>query len=467
MRQHRISRRQLIEGLGGTALLSFLGRVNLLAQAEPPEYKALVCIFMSGGNDSHNMVVPLSAAPFVAYKAARGSLALPDNNGPMLSVETPEGTPFGLNPGLSAIHPLWSQGRLAVLANAGMLVQPVTRAQFLASAVPVPTNLFSHSDQIQQMQSGVPSTGGGTGWGARAADVVQDLNAASSFPTTVSVSGPALFCNGAVVQSASLFPGFNLDPAGLSLWPQSAADARRLGMQQILQFDSGLELIQSANDVRRDALALNQLLTGSSATITTPFPGTSLGNQLLQVAKVIKLRASTGMRRQVFFCSLGGFDTHGSQSWQHWNLLRQVSESMSAFYNATIEMGVADRVTTFTMSDFGRTLQPSGSGSDHGWGSHQLILGGAVQGGRLYGQFPDLALGGPDDAGSRGALIPTTAIDQYGATLAQWLGVGADQVEAVFPNIGRFGSADLGFMGGAAAGTRASGRPSSLRTRLR
>ena len=447
MLQHRITRRQLLSGLGGTALLSFLGKVNALAQTAPPDYKALVCIFLSGGNDSHNMIVPLSAAQFSAYKAARGSLALPDNNGGLLQIETPDGTPFGLNPGLQAIHGLWSQGSLGVVANAGMLVQPVSRAEFLTNAVPLPTNLFSHSDQIQQMQSGYPSTSGGTGWGARAADVMQPLNAASSFPATVSISGPVLFCNGKVVQSASLYPGFNLDPSGLSLWPQAAADARRTGFQQILQFDSGLELIQATNHVRQDALALNGLLSGTSATISTPFPGTSLGNQLLQVAKIIKLRSSTGMRRQVFFCSLGGFDTHGGQSWQHWDLLRQVAEGLSAFYNATNEMGVADRVTSFTLSDFGRTLQPSGTGSDHGWGSHQLVLGGAVQGGKIYGTFPTLALGGPDDAGSRGALIPSTSIDQYGATLAAWLGVPAAQLGSVFPNLAKFGASNLGFLG--------------------
>ena len=447
MLQHRITRRHLLSGLGGTALLSFLGRASALAQSTPPGYKALVCVFLSGGNDSHNMIVPITGTQFTSYKSARGSLALPDGNGALLSVVATDGTAYGLNPGLQTIHPLWGQGRLAVLANAGMLVQPVTRAAYLANAVSVPTNLFSHSDQIQQMQSGIPSTSGGTGWGARAADSLQSMNQGSSFPATVSISGPALFCQGKVVTSASLWPGFNLDASGMSLWPQAAADARMNGFQQVLQFDSGLELIQSANHVRQDAVALNALLSGSSASIATPFPGTSLGNQLQQVAKIIKLRTSTGMSRQVFFCSLGGFDTHGSQSWQHWDLLRQLSEAISAFYAATIELGLPDDVTTFTLSDFGRTLQPSGSGSDHGWGSHQLILGGAVQGGTIYGTFPTLALGGPDDSGARGAMVPTTSIDQFGATLAAWFGVPTAELPVVFPNLGNFAVTNLGFMG--------------------
>lgn len=447
MNQHRITRRQLIGGLGGTALLARLGRINALAQSSPPDYKALVCIFLAGGNDGHNTVVPLTQSEFNAYRAARGSIALPDNNGALLQVaNSSDGTPYGLNPGLAAIHPLWAQGQLGVVANTGMLVQPVTRTQFLANAVKVPTNLFSHSDQIQQMQSGIPSTSGGTGWGGRAADAMLAANGASTFPATVSIAGPALFCTGGIVQSAALLPGFNLDVNGMQLWPQAAADARKTGLQQVLQFDSGLALVQAANKVRRDALDLNAMLSSASATIATPFPGTSLGNQLKQVATIIKLRNSTGMSRQVFFCSIGGFDTHGSQSWQHWDLLRQVSEAMAAFYNATTEMGIPDRVTTFTLSDFGRTLQPSGSGSDHGWGNHHFVMGGSVFGGRVYGRFPSLALGGPDDSGSRGALIPSTAIDQYGATLASWFGVGSSQLASVFPNIGNFASQNLGFL---------------------
>lgn len=447
MRQHRITRRQLLSGLGHTALLSFLGKVNVLAQAAPPDYKALVCIFLSGGNDSHNMIVPLNGPNNVAYRAARGSLALPDGNGALIPVQNIDGVPYGLNPGLQALAPLWSQGALGVVANTGMLVQPVSRPEFLLNAKPVPTNLFSHSDQIQQMQSGVPSASGGTGWGGRAVDQVQGLNGAASFPSAISIAGPALFCKGSVVQSASLWPGFNLDASGMSLWPQSAADARRNGYQQILQFNSGLELIQIANHVRQDAIALNAMMSGTSATISTPFPGTSLGQQLQQVAQLIKLRSSTGMSRQVFFCSLGGFDTHGSQSWQHWDLLRQLSEGLAAFYAATNELGVADRVTSFTLSDFGRTLQPSGTGTDHGWGSHQLVLGGAVQGGRIHGTFPTLALSGPDDAGSRGVLIPSTSIDQYGATMAAWLGVPPAQLTSVFPNLANFASPTLGFLG--------------------
>ncbi|MFO1459411.1 MAG: DUF1501 domain-containing protein [Verrucomicrobiota bacterium] len=206
MTHTRISRRSLLRGAGAAALLSRLGRLNSLAQSTTPDYRALVCVFLFGGNDGHNTVIPLSQAAFNAYRAGRGSLALPDSNGPLLQVQSADGTPYGLNPGLAAIHPLWAQGRLAVLANTGMLVSPVTRQAFLTNTVAVPTNLFSHSDQLQQMQSGFPSATGGTGWGGRTVDSLHALNGTSTFPRRFPPMVRRCFVPG-VVQSASLLPG--------------------------------------------------------------------------------------------------------------------------------------------------------------------------------------------------------------------------------------------------------------------
>lgn len=458
------SRRHILKGLSTTAILSQLRSMSALAQAAATtssDYKALVCILLAGGNDGHNTVVPLTQSDYNAYKIARGGLALPDSNGPLLQVQTTNGTPFGLNPGLTHIHPLWAAGRLAVLANVGMLNEPVTRVQYLntLSGVSLPTNLFSHSDQVQQWQSGIASTSGGTGWGGRALDSLNAMNGTSTFPAAVSLSGPSLYCTGAKILSTSLFPGFDLDMAGMNLWPASATAARYQGVQQVITFDSGLKLVQAANQSRKDAMDLNAMLVGNNAQVGTSFPATTIGDQLRQVAKIIKVRGTTGMSRQVFFCTLGGFDTHAGQSWQHWNLLNDLSEAMKAFYDATVNepgIQIADKITTFTISDFGRTLQSNGSGCDHGWGSHHLIMGGAVNGGTMYGAFPTLALSGPDDSGSRGAMIPTTAMAQYGATLAKWFGVSdvpdpadpmaATALDGVFPALRNFTVRDLGFL---------------------
>jgi uncharacterized protein (DUF1501 family) len=452
--QHRsfISRRNFLQKttmLAATAGLGRIGMFNARAQASgnASDYKALVCVFMLGGNDGHNTIVPLNGSALTAYQAGRGSLALPSTSAQVLPVVAKNGTPYGLNNGLAALHPLWAQGKLAAIANMGMLVAPTTRAQYQSATVGLPTNLFSHSDQVLSMQAGDPNGSGGTGWAGRVADVTRHHNAASTFPPAVSFAGSSLFCSGGIVQSTSLIPGYNLWGQGMDAWPASAGNARKQALQEIISLNSGVSMVQAANDVRADAIELNGMLSGLNGTgFATPFPGTSLGQQLQQVAQLISLRNQTGMKRQVFFCAIGGFDTHSSQDWAHWDLLTNVSEAMAAFYQATVEMGVADGVTTFTASEFGRSLQPSGNGTDHGWGNHHLVMGGGVKGGDLYGTFPDLALGGPDDTGNRGVLIPTTSLDQFGATCAKWFGVTPQDMPAVFPNLGKFATADLGFV---------------------
>jgi uncharacterized protein (DUF1501 family) len=449
-----VSRRNFLQKTAMLAAATGLGRIGLLnARAQsipstPSDYKALVCVFMLGGNDGHNMLVPMNGTARAKYLAARGSLSLPDGNTAVLPITAKNGTPYGLNGGMAALHPLWAQGKLAAVANMGMLVKPTTRAQYIDATVGLPTNLFSHSDQIVAMQSGDPYGSGGSGWAGRVADATRAMNAAATFPPGISFAGSSLFCSANIVQSTSLIPGFNLAGDGMGAWPASAAAAKMKALQEIVSFNSGLSLVQAANDVRSDGIELNGMLNGlGNSSVATVFPGTNIGQQLKQVSQLISLRAATGMKRQVFFCAMGGFDTHSSQSWAQMDLLRDVSDAMAAFYNATAEMGIADQVTTFTASEFGRSLQPSGTGSDHGWGNHHLMMGGAVKGGDLYGTFPDLSLSGDDDTGSRGVLIPTTSVDQFGGTCAKWFGVTPSDMESVFPNLdNNFTVQDLGFL---------------------
>jgi uncharacterized protein (DUF1501 family) len=304
------------------------------------------------------------------------------------------------------------------------------------------------------MQTGYPNASGATGWGGRSVDLMQNYNANTTFPVSISMSGVAQFCSGAVVQAASLQPGNYLNQDAMSLWPASAAQARALAQQQIVGQTGGNQMVQAANKAMADALQLNPLLqaTANNPPFATVFPQTQIGNQLKEVARFIGLRSQFNAGRQVFFCSLGGFDTHSGQSYQQWYLLQQLSQALSAFYNATAEMGVADSVTAFTLSDFGRTLQPSGSGSDHGWGNHHLIVGGAVNGGKIHGRFPlmtnyaNFNATNDDYADNRGTMLPNVSLAQYGATLAKWFGAADAQLDGLFSTLPSFATRDLGFM---------------------
>jgi uncharacterized protein (DUF1501 family) len=232
----------------------------------------------------------------------------------------------------------------------------------------------------------------------------------------------------------------------MSFWPQSEAAVRRQALDNILTLDGGNIIRKTANRMFADGLQLAQTLQSSAGSGGNAiFPGTQLGNQLKEVWRLIALRSKQGPGRQVFFCSLDAFDTHSSQDWQHWYLLSTLSQAMSAFYDATANAGLAANVTTFTQSEFGRTLQPSGTGSDHAWGSHQLVMGGGVKGG-IYGQMPTFALSGPDDANNRGVWIPTISTSQFGATLGKWFGALPADLDWAFPNLGQFATSDVGFM---------------------
>ena len=433
-----------VAGLGAIGAMSKFGEMNALAAGA--NYRALVCIFLAGGNDGHNTVIPIQTAAqnIGLYQTARQSLALPQ--GSLLAVTTKSNDTYGLHPRLVEIQSLYQQNKAAIVANLGMLVQPTTKTAY-NSGGPVPTNLFSHSDQTTAWQTSIPNGISGSGWGGRMADSLAAQNSSAQFPPIVSTGGCGLFCTGVQTLPTTVPPGGAIGLANLGNNP-----SRMQGVQQLLSFDNGLQLVQAANGVvsrgANYANVLNGLLAGAPA-LNTPFPANNpLAAQLKMVARIIGVQAQLGLNRQIFFCQLGGFDTHSSQLQAQDALLQQLSQAVGAFYTATQELGADQQVTTFTSSEFGRTLMPnSGGGTDHAWGSHHFVIGGGVQGGDLYGQFPVLALGSQNDATGRGALIPTTSVDQYGATLANWFGVGAGNLATVFPNLAHFNNTNLGFLG--------------------
>lgn len=414
---------------------------DVKAAAPLSDYKALVCVYLFGGNDSNNLIVPVDNARYTAYQTLRGNLAL---TGSKLLAPIPDaaGNPYALHYGLAELNQIYNLGHLAIVLNVGPLNRPLTRAQYLQGGS-VPPNLFSHSDQTTQAQTGT-SNQSASGWGGR----LLDIFGATDTLASVSVSSPALFLDGEDVRGNVIPPGANLNLSGMSFWPPAAADARRQAVNAMLRLDNGNPLREAANTSFSDGLQLADTLqaNGSLPPLSMSFPGTSLGNQLKEVARLIRIRSQMGPGRQVFFCSMGGFDTHSSQDWTHWNLLQQLSQALAAFASATLDLGVAQQVTTFTQSEFNRTMQSNGSGSDHAWGSHQIVVGGAVRGG-IYGQMPTFAFSGPDDANSRGVWIPTIASAQFGATLGRWFGASPGELAWAFPNLGQFPVANLGFMG--------------------
>jgi uncharacterized protein (DUF1501 family) len=463
--------------LGGAALASTVesfGLMDAYAQGATG-YRALVCVFLNGGNDGNNMVVPLDATGFNEYSNASGrasaGLALTQASMVPTTVAPPsQGRPFGLHPNMPEMKALFDQGKLAVVCNTGPLVEPLTRTTYRNGSGRKPLQLFSHSDQVAQWQTSIADTVSQTGWGGRMADRMTALNLPSTFSHSVSISGVSTFLTGVSTRQLAIADAStslaNLLPLTMTGSSNDIA-SRRAAFDQIRAGEMPYRLVRAANDVRNSAIQTSQELSSVGfRNFATVFPATSLGRQLLQVGRIIAERGRFGMKRQVFFVQAGCYDTHSFQRGANGNtqdnLLLQLSQALNAFYNLLknelgnpgsgfyIGSDVTQEVTTFTLSDFGRTLQPAGSGnivgSDHGWGNHHLVLGGAVRGGDFYGTFPTLVLSGPDDADSRGRWIPTTSVEQYAATLASWYGLSQSDFPAVFPLLDRFPTANMGFM---------------------
>ena len=476
------TRREFIRGccaaasMGVFAGFGRFGLLNALAAA-PPDYKALVCIFLFGGNDGNNLIVPMSDSPSVgqgfrysdyfSIRAAQssGGLGLTQAELTNTQVQSLTAQPAPSNQNVFAFHPALvnvrglfeTNKKVAVVANMGVLKEPITRAQYLSQASLRPANLFSHSDQQQQWQTSDPTGFGTTGWAGRTADKARTIfDVGQIYPPITTVAGTAIFCTGSVQQPFALAPTNDPNTIGLAGYtPATTQNSARLAsLQQMLTFDTGVQLIQAASSITDRALDQSEILASALRGITplsTAFPASSIGNQLAQVARILKANATLGLQRQIFFCSMGGYDTHTGQVPDQNNLFSQLDPAMKAFYDATLELTLQDKVTTFTLSEFGRTLKPAaGAGSDHGWGGHQMVMGGAVLGGNLYGRMPKFVLSGTDplseDSSSLGRWIPSTSVDQFGATLARWFGVPPADLNAIFPNLPKFPTANLGFL---------------------
>ena len=447
--------------------LRHFGAVSVLAQEaadrvpEGNDYKALVCVFLGGGNDSNNVVVPNYDAGYNEYFAARGAqnLAIPRANLRPITPPSMGGQVYGLHPNLPDIHALWEQGKVAIACNVGPLVRPLTRAEYQSGSAPRPYQLFSHSDQVEQHRTAISSFRSPTGWGGRLADRTAILNQGGAISMITSIAGANVFNIGLnsqplIVTAAPTPLNQVLTLTGYG----TAADelARRAALDNIRTRDLDRTMIQATSALTQQAVNVSLQLS-QNPVLTVTFPNTTLGNQLAQVAKIMKFRTSLNMSRQIFFVQLGGFDTHSGQLNGQGNLLTQVNAALKAFYDETVAQGIASQVTTFTMSDFSRTFNPAGSGSgvgsDHGWAAHHFVIGGAVNGGNFYGRpssngtlFPTLVNNGPDDADTRGRFIPSTSVEQYAGTLSKWFGLPEADIPIAFPNAGNFSTMDLGFM---------------------
>ena len=472
-----LSRRKFLgaccASVGATGLLSTLAQLRLMgavaspdngpvspprAGAPQPDYKALVCLFLAGGNDANNLVIPTDAATYAAYAAGRGALALPQNAVLPITPHTNDGRTWGIHPAMTELRNLFNSGQFAVLANVGTLAYPMTKAQYISGSVPRPSQLFSHNDQQVEWQSSIADKPFVTGWGGRLADLTNAFNANNRISMSITLNGQNSFQVGKRIDQYAVGTGGAIALTGTGTGT-SVNGLRTAALNDALAMQNGNLFETAFGGVTTGALGASSLV---SSVITGASPFTALFNaannsglaqQLHMVARLVNAQQSLNLKRQIFFVRVGGFDLHDNQvtagattSGAHANLLRDISLSLNAFNNALTQIGAQNQVTTFTSSDFGRTYNTNGDGSDHGWGSHHFLMGGAVQGGDIYGKMPTFAIDGPDDTG-RGRWIPTTSVDQYAGTLAKWFGVSATDMPVVLPNLGRFASSDLGFMG--------------------
>lgn len=464
-----LKRLSAVSAMGAGAPLA----LNLAAAGEAAaftntDYKALVCVFLYGGNDQSNTVVPYDIPNYDRYSTIRGGGPGRTAGGiafgrdqlaataltPLVSQTLTDNLQYALAPGLPALKSLWNAGKCAIQLNVGPLVVPLTLAQYNGNDrvnFPLPPRLFSHNDQ-QSVWQALGAEGSTVGWGGRLGDLALSSNSnANSSLTCISAGGNAVFMSGNDVLQYQVNTD-GPDPVYASLYDQFGGASKATTLKSLITQTSANLMENEYAIVTKRALDLSSVVRTAlnGVVLNTNFDldgqPNELADQLKIVARLIGARNAFGAKRQVFFVQLGGFDHHDGLIQQHAIRMAKLNEAVGQFQVAMNELGVADKVTTFTASDFGRTLSSNGDGSDHGWGGHHFVVGGAVQGGRYYGTAPKISLTSYDQVG-QGRLLPTTSVDQYAATLARWFGVSATEMPGLLPNIGNFATANLGFLG--------------------
>lgn len=435
----------------GSGMESMNGKLSMMGSALAAssdfagltDYKALVCVFLYGGSDSFNMFVPTDQGLYDNYAASRGSLAV--NIDSLLTGGT--GAGIGFNPNMPKAHAMFESGRLAVVSNVGNLITPVTKNDYLADSVDIPSDLFAHNHQQEQWLKGLssqPSSFVASGWGGRMADLLSGANN-SNLPPTFSLGGSNHWLPGNASTPISLNTNTGLDPISFIEHGGTAASSVRADvLSQILSLSNNNPLQQQAAIASARSIdSADELISaiGTNDNIQSSFDGSSsLAKQLRMVARLIAGQQALGMQRQIFFVGMGGWDTHDNQAVRLDSLITELDQSLSDFYASLEELNQQDAVTTFTASDFGRTLTVNGDGSDHGWGGHGMVMGGAVQGGNLYGTLPTFATGAEDDVGDKGRIIPSLSVNQLGASMGSWMGLSNSDLADVFPDLQNFGS---------------------------
>ncbi len=444
--------------IGSTTLFSTLFNIkamnaaaiaNSSVNSQPGDYKALVVILLEGGMDSFNMLVPRDTTSYNTYNATRSNMALPLNS--LRSIfpnNAPVGKQYGLHQSCQHMQTMFNDGDLSFVANVGTLIQPTTKAQYFSGTTPLPLGLYSHSDQSAHWQTGIPNARVAQGWGGKMADMMIAANENTTLSMSVSMSGSNLFQTGNTTsefsmneQGATSIDGYNGDWVYNRMRTAAIDGMINQGYQNAFK-----KTYVSTIKTGMDGADMLRAVIDNSPTFMTPFANDYFSSQMKVIAQTISGREPLGMSRQVFFVSLGGWDMHDDLLADQADLTYRLDQALNSFNQAMIQLGVQDKVTTFSLSEFARTLTSNGDGTDHAWGSNTFVMGGAVNGKNIFGQYPSLALGSSNPQEIYGALIPTTSTDQYFRDIALWYGVPPSEIATLFPNIGNFSSTPLGFL---------------------